>query len=305
MRPPRPWPAIVGPTASGKTGVAVEVARRFGWEVLSCDSMLVYRGMDIGTAKPTSRETGSVPHHLIDLAEPEEPFSVARFQAEAHSALDDLGARRAEPLIAGGSGLYFRAVVDDLSFPGTDADTRSQLEAESLAGIERLYERLSDLDPEAAAKIEPGNIRRTVRALEVPAITGELFSSFAQAWEEYPPTNVRAAGIRIPREVLSARIAERVDAMLANGFLEEVQGLLQRGLGDWLTASQAIGYAEMALHIQGRSTLGEAVAGTVKRTKALARRQVAWFNRDPRIHWFDCEDPAEVTDAIAGYLGET
>lgn len=304
-RPVRPWPAIVGPTASGKTELAVQIARRFGWEVVSCDSMLVYRGMDIGTAKPTDLQMDGVTHHLMDLAEPEESFSVARFQASGREALEGMAGRGARPLIVGGSGLYFRALVDDLAFPGTDADTRAELEAESLAGIERLYERLSDLDPDAAAKIEPGNIRRTVRALEVPAITGELFSSFAEAWDSYPDDNVRAAGIDIPREVLATLITARVDRMLAAGFLEEVRGLLQRGLGGWLTSSQAIGYAEMARHIQGELSLEEAVAGTVKRTKALARRQVAWFRRDPRIRWFDCEDPADIADAVADYLGET
>lgn len=267
--------------------------------------MLVYRGMDVGTAKPTLQEIAGVAHHLMDLAEPQEPFSAARYQAAGREVMEDIGTRGARPLIAGGSGLYFRAIVDDLTFPGTDPGTRAQLEVEALAGVQHLYERLSDLDPVAAAKIEPGNIRRTVRALEVPAITGELFSSFAEGWDNYPPGNVRVAGIRIPRQVLSARIARRVDAMLARGFLEEVEDLVGRGFGGWLTSSQAIGYAEMALHIQGGSSLEEAVAGTVKRTKALARRQVAWFGRDPRIRWFDCEEPAEVTDEIAGYLGET
>ena len=303
--PSRPWPAVVGPTGSGKTDLAVQIAQRFGWEVVSCDSMLVYRGMDVGTAKPTRRQMNGVTHHLMDLAEPEEPFSVARFQACGHEVLEDMAARGARPLIVGGSGLYFRALVDDLVFPGTDPDTRAELEAESLAGIERLYERLTHLDPDAAAKIEPGNIRRTVRALEVPAITGELFSSFAEAWDSYPGESTRAAGINIPREILGTSIAARIDGMLAAGFLEEVRGLLQRGLGGWLTSSQAIGYAEMARHLQGELSLEEAVVGTVKRTKALARRQDAWFRRDPRIRWFDCQDPADVADAIADHLGET
>jgi tRNA dimethylallyltransferase len=295
----------VGPTASGKTEAAVLVARRLGCEIVSADSMLVYEGMDVGTAKPTVAERGGVPHHLIDVARPQAPFSVAAYQRLAQAVLADIALREGRPLIVGGSGLYYRAVSDDLEFPRTDPRIRLDLETEALADAGRLFERLTELDPAAAAKIEPGNTRRIVRALEVPGATGNLFSSYATRWEDYPGGNVRAAGIGLSREAITSRVRLRVNRMLENGFLAEVRGLVERGLGEWLTSSQAIGYAEMALHLEGKLTLNEAVAGTVKRTKALARRQLAWFRRDPRVRWFECDDGAPaIVDEISEYLGD-
>jgi tRNA dimethylallyltransferase len=297
--------ALVGPTASGKSQAALELAGQLGAEICSVDSMLVYRGMDIGTAKPTPRERAAVPHHLLDLAAPSERFTVARFQDAARAAIDDVRARGAVPLLVGGSGLYFRAVADDLVFPGEDARVRAELELEAdTAGVEALYRRLEDLDPVAAAKIDPGNVRRVVRALEVAAITGSAFSEFAAAWERYDPSRVRVAGIRVPAALLGARIAERVDSMLALGWLEEVEGLLARGFGSWLTSTQAVGYSELARHLDGRLSLEEAWEGTVRRTKNLARRQMAWFRRDPRVRWFDAGEggAAEVVDAILPFL---
>ena len=281
------------------------LAQRLGAEIVSCDSMLVYRGMDIGTAKPTPQERSRVPHHLIDLAEPSEAFSVAAYQAAGREAMEGLEARGARPLIVGGSGLYFRALVDDLAFPGTDEATRSQLETEALGGPARLHARLVELDPVAAARMEPGNTRRIVRALEVAAITGERFSSFATAWENYPPDSVRVAGIEVPRTALAGRIEARVRAMVEGGFEGEVRSLVGLGFGGWLTSTQAIGYAEFAAVIEGSLSLDEAIAATVKRTKALARRQMAWFRRDPRIRWFESEaGAAAVVDEIAEYLSD-
>lgn len=300
-----PFLALVGPTASGKTEAGVQVAESLGAEVVSVDSMLVYRGMDIGTAKPTPAERLRVRHHLLDAADPSEAFSVARYQGLARDAVAEIRERDRRVLLVGGSGLYFRAVVDDLEFPGTDPDARRDLEAEARAlGAGEMYARLAELDPVAAAKIAPDNVRRTVRALEVVAVTGRPFSSYAGAWERYPTERVRAAGIDIARPVLSKRIEARVDAMLAAGVLDEVQALLGRGLFGWLTSSQAIGYAEFARHLRGELLLQEAVAGTVKRTKALARRQQAWFRRDPRIRWFATgERGAEaVVDDVTEYL---
>lgn len=297
--------AIVGPTASGKTQVAIAVARAIGAEIVSVDSMLLYRGMDVGTAKPTAEERGGVPHHLIDVAEPSEPFSVARYQRLALEAVRRARERGRSALLVGGSGLYFRAVVDELAFPGTDPRTRAALEAEAAAvGAAALHARLTDLDPVAAGRIQPENVRRTVRALEVAAVTGRPFSSFARAWERFPPDRVRAAGIEIARPVLAERIRRRVDAMLEHGLLDEVATLVRNGFGAWLTASQAIGYAEFARHLAGEITLAEAVEGTVRRTKELARRQMVWFRRDPRIRWFraGADGAGELTDRLVGYL---
>jgi len=276
--------ALVGPTASGKTDAGIALAMALGAEVVSVDSMLVYRGMDIGTAKPTAHQRALVRHHLIDLVEPSERFTVARFQAQASAVLGSV----ADPLLVGGSGLYFRAVVDDLRFPPEDPAVRAALEAEAdELGADELYRRLAQTDPVAADRIEPGNVRRTIRALEVTAITGAPFSDFAAAWEVYDPARVRVAGIRMDTATLDARVRGRVSAMLGAGWLDEVRDLIARGFGAWLTSSQAIGYAELAAHLDGRLALDEAMTQTVKRTKQLARRQLAWFRRDPRIRWFD------------------
>jgi tRNA dimethylallyltransferase len=294
--------AVVGPTASGKSDVAMMLARSLDAEIVSVDSMLVYRGMDIGTAKPTREERALVPHHLLDLAEPSERFTVARFQACAHRALARIART---PLLVGGSGLYFRAVVDELSFPPEDPVVRASLEAEADdLGADELYRRLADTDPVAAARIEPGNVRRIIRALEVTAISGAPFSSFAAAWDRYDASRVRAAGIRIERDVLARRIGGRVLGMLQGGWLDEVRDLMERGFGAWLTATQAIGYAELARHLDGRLSLDEAAERTVQRTKELARRQMAWFRRDPRIRWFDAGSggAVDIVDDLRAHL---
>jgi tRNA dimethylallyltransferase len=283
--------ALVGPTASGKSEAGLVLAERLDAEIVSVDSMLVYRGMDVGTAKPPLEQRARVRHHLIDVAEPSDSFSVSRFQSLASEARAGIESRGRPALLVGGSGLYFRAVVDDLEFPSTDPATRAEVEGDADAlGAESLYRRLTLADPLAAAKIAPANVRRTVRALEVAASTGRRFSSFAEAWDTYPAERVRAAGVDVPREVLHERIRSRVDAMIDDGFVDEVRSLVGRGLGGWLTASQAIGYAEMARYLEGDITLEDAVASTVRRTRALARRQLAWFRRDPRIRWFVAGD---------------
>jgi tRNA dimethylallyltransferase len=297
--------ALVGPTASGKTEASLPVAQALGAEILSVDSMVVYRRMDVGTAKPSPGERAAVPHHLIDLADPAEPFSVAEYQRLAMDAIDAVEGGGHQALLVGGSGLYFRAVVDRLEFPGTEQATRALLEAEAAAaGPDALYRRLAEMDPAAAARIEPSNVRRTVRALEVAAVTGRPFSDFARAWETYPPGNVRAAGVEVPRPVLYARIERRVDQMMP-GLLAETRALLDAGIGGFLTATQAIGYLEAADCIRGTIGETEAAARTVKRTKALARRQMAWFRRDPRIRWFPVGEEGAIgaAEAIIGYLG--
>ncbi len=297
--------ALVGPTAVGKTDLSLALAESLSAEIVSIDSMLVYRGMDVGTAKPSGAERARVPHHMIDVAEPSEAFSVARFQEAARLVLHQTGERGREALLVGGSGLYFRAIVDELEFPGTDRDTRSELERQATAlGPERLYARLASMDPAAAARIEPGNARRIVRALEVPALTGRPFSSFADAWERYDPGAVRAAGLRMSREPLVERIRARVRAMLDDGWIDEVRSLVDAGFGGWLTSTQAIGYAELARHLRGEMTLEDAVEATVKRTTNLARRQMAWFRRDVRIRWFDVDErgPMSAFEPIRAFL---
>ncbi len=300
-----PLLALVGPTASGKSEAGLLLAQRIGAEIVSVDSMLVYRGMDVGTAKPGPAERALVRHHLIDVAEPEEPFSVARYQRMALAAVEEVRARGRPVLLVGGSGLYFRAVVDRLEFPGTDHALRRRLErdAESL-GPDALHDRLAELDPAAAERIEPANVRRTVRALEVAALTGRPFSSFAAAWDRYPAERVVAAGIEVPPDVLGRRIRARVQTMLERGLLEEVRRLLDGGLFEWLTSSRAIGYAEFARHLEGRISLEEAVESTVRRTRQLARRQMVWFRRDPRIRWFPTDErgAAAIVDELARYL---
>jgi tRNA dimethylallyltransferase len=297
--------ALVGPTAAGKTEASIELARRLGAEIVVIDSMTVYRGMDVGTAKPSAAQRATVPHHLVDVADPGETFSVARFRSLALEALAGIRARGRAPLLVGGSGLYFRAVVDDLEFPGTAPGLRRWLEAEAaVVGPERLHDRLAGFDPDAAARIEPGNARRTVRALEVAALTGRRFSSFAEGWQRYPADRVRAAGVLMPPEVLRARIEDRIESMLTRGLVDEVRTLLDRGAGGLVTASQAIGYLEVGEHLAGRLTLSEARDRMIRRTKALARRQMAWFRRDPRIRWFRAgpHGATEVVDEIEEHL---
>ncbi len=300
-----PFLALVGPTASGKSEASLEVAERLGAEIVSVDSMLVYRGMDVGTAKPSPQDRARVPHHLIDVADPSEPFSVARYQELCREAIAGIRARGREVLLSGGTVLYLRAVADDLTFPGTDPATRAALEAEAArVGAASMYERLAESDPAAAARIEPANVRRVVRALEVADLTGRPFSSFAEAWGRYERGRLRAAGIHVTAGPLAQRIEERVLHMLDAGLLEEVRGLVERGFGGWLTSSKAIGYAEFARHVAGELTLEEAVAGTVRRTKALARRQRSFLRRDPRVRWFEAAEAGAVAhvEEIAEYL---
>ena len=297
--------ALVGPTASGKTEASLVLAERLEAEIVSVDSMVVYRGMDVGTAKPTLEERARVPHHLIDVAEPSQPFSVARYQALALDALEGIAARERRALLVGGSGLYLRAAVDELDCPATDAAVRASLEHEAaLVGAPAMHERVREADPAAAAKIEPGNVRRSVRALEVMELSGRRFSSYAAAWERFEPGRVRAAGVTMDRASLRERIRARVDAMVRGGLLEEVAALLERGFGGWLSSSQAIGYAEIARHLAGETTLETAVAATVKRTNALARRQLAFLRRDPRITWFEIGDRGAIerVDELEAHL---
>ncbi len=300
-----PLLAVVGPTASGKTEASISLAARLGAEIVGVDSMLVYRGMDVGTAKPSPEDRSLVRHHLIDVVDPDEPFSVARFQRLAAAAIAGIRDRGRRPLLVSGGGLYYRAVVDGLSFPGNGAEVRRLLQAEAATiGAGGLHERLAGLDPAAASKIEPSNVRRTVRALEVAAISGRSFSSFAGDWDRYPIGVVTAAGVDFPREILRRRIEARASDLMP-GLVRETEELMARGFERFLTSTQAIGYAESVACLRGELSVEEAAARTARRTKALARRQLAWLRRDPRIRWFPVgeEGAPGIVEELARYLG--
>ena len=271
-------------------------------EILSVDAMQVYRGMDIGTAKPTIAEQDSVRHHLIDLVDANESFTVAQFQHSYRSVLADLEKRQALGVVVGGTGLYVRAIVDDLSFPGQWPDLRQALDNEARdQGPEVLHGRLQALDPEAASRMEPTNIRRIVRALEVTVGSGRPFSSFGPGVDKYPSTPVRQFALQWPRPVLAKRIEERVVSMMSLGLVGEVERLVHQGFSP--TARQALGYKEMIQYLDGTVTLDEAISLTITRTRQFAVRQERWFRRDPRITWIPVEsDP--VLEAVPQLLEE-
>lgn len=276
--------ALVGPTASGKSALALALARaRSDIEIISVDSMQVYRGMDIGTAKPTPDERRAVPHHLLDLVDPSEEYTVTRFQTAFRAALAGIERRGHRALLVGGTGLYLRAAVDDLEFPGQYPEVRAALAAEP--DVEVLYQRLSALDPVAAGRMERTNRRRVQRALEVSVGSGRRFSSFGPGMEEYGPTDFRLLGLWLPPEVTATRIADRYEEQLASGFLEEVRALAATPGGVSRTARQALGYRELLLHLEEDLPLEVAVDRAVVRTRRFARRQRSWFRRDPRIGW--------------------
>jgi tRNA dimethylallyltransferase len=288
---------LVGPTASGKSALALEVARRLGdVELVSADSMQVYQGMDVGTAKATPAERAAVPHHLLDVAEPEEDYSVARFQADVAEVIAGIESRGRRALVVGGTGLYVQAVVDGLGLPGEWPELKAGLEAEA---PEDLHRRLAELDPLAASRIEPGNARRLVRALEVTLGSGRPLSSFGPGLGAYPPSpRFRLAGVWLPRPVLGERIEARYRQQLAAGFLDEVRRLQARMSR---TARQALGYKELLAHLAGDCSLEEALAAAIARTREFARRQRAWFRRDPRITWFGATaNPLDLLPALLG-----
>jgi tRNA dimethylallyltransferase len=310
--------ALVGPTASGKSTVALAAAEAPGRqagrvELLSVDSMAVYRGMDIGTAKPTPAVRARVPYHLVDLVDPGQEFTVREFQAEARAALAGVAGRGHRALLVGGTGLYLRSVVDDLEFPGRFPDRARRLTEElDAAGpvgshgerdaLARLHARLETLDPVAAGRIGASNRRRLVRALEVTEGSGRPFSSFGPGLGSYPPSRVRLVGMRPDPADTDRRIAERVESMMEAGLLDEVRRLAAAPGGLSPTARQALGYRELLGHLEDGVPLAEAVAETVRRTRAFARRQWAWFRRDPRIVWVaPHQDPVEL---ILGLLAE-
>ncbi|MBI3941728.1 MAG: tRNA (adenosine(37)-N6)-dimethylallyltransferase MiaA [Chloroflexi bacterium] len=280
---------IVGPTAAGKTALAVDLARQFPLEVVSADSRQIYRGMDIGTAKPTAAEQSAVPHHLLDVVDPNQTLTLAEYQRLATAAISEVQDRGNLPALVGGTGLYVRAVTAGFQIPEVEPDqTRRQVleqEAESL-GTEALYQRLVQVDPVAASRIDSRNLRRIIRALEVVESTGQPFS--AQQVHHPPPWEMLWIGLTLPKAELDRRIEARVDRMIAAGLVEEVQRLLAEGVSPAQPALSGLGYRQIVAYLQGRLTLEEAILLIKRDTRRFARRQYAWFRlSDPKIHWFE------------------
>ena len=293
--------AIVGPTAVGKSALAVAVAKSCRGEIINIDSMQIYVGMNIGTATPNLIERAGVTHHLVDIWPPDHDLAVAEYQQVARLAIDDVRSRGAQPIVVGGSGLYVTGVLDDLQFPGTDPLVRANLEAElQSAGPAVLHARLAVVDPVAAAAILPTNGRRIVRALEVIELTGEPFTATLPPPVSIYPT-VRV-GLEIAREVLDQRIADRVQQMWEAGFVDEVRELAESGLASWRTASRALGYLQVLSYLGGQCTESEAKQATIDATTKFARRQQRWFRRDRRIHWIDY-DTSDAAARVLALLG--
>ena len=283
--------AVVGATATGKSGLGIALARALGGEVVNADSMQLYRGMDIGTAKEPEAARQGVPHHLLDIWPVTRAANVADYQQLARAVIDDVIVRGRMPVLVGGSGLYIRAALDDLSFSGTDPGVRDRLESQLAEfGAATLHERLATLDPAAAAAILPGNGRRIVRALEVIELTGGPFTATMPGYEQIRPA--AQIGLTMPRPELDRRIAARVEAMWRAGLETEVRALVQAGLRDGPTASRAIGYQQLLRQLDGELTGAQAREETVKATRRFARRQESWFRRDPRVRWLDASGPA-------------
>jgi tRNA dimethylallyltransferase len=289
-----PLLVLVGPTAVGKTAISVALARRLGAEIISGDSMQVYRGMDIGTAKITPAEMAGVPHHMIDILDPDEPFSVAEFQARVDQLIREISARGRLPILVGGTGLYVRSIVRAYTFTEMDSDPelRERLAAEEVAhGPGHLHRRLAALDPAAAARLHPGDLRRIIRALEVYELTGQPISETQTAAEAEARYDDLMIGLTMERSLLYRRIDQRVEQMLAAGLKEEVAGLLRR-YPQGARALEAIGYREMVSHLRGLLTYPEAAALIQRNTRRFAKRQFTWFRRDEQIHWFDVTEPS-------------
>ena len=298
----QPLIIILGPTAVGKTSVSIELAKRFDGEIVSADSRLLYKGMDIGTAKPSVSEMQDVPHHLIDVADPDEVWSLAVYQQKAYHVIDAIHQLDRLPFLVGGTGQYIRAIIEGWHIPRQrpDYQLREALtQWGELIGPQGLYERLKRLDPDAASNIDYRNIRRTVRALEVIFKTGLRFSDLRRKQEcRYEPLVI---GINRPRDVLYARIDQRIDEMLSQGLIEEVQGLLAAGYSPELPTMSAIGYGEMIKYQQGEISLDDAVALIKRNTRVFVRRQANWFKPDdPRINWFMATD--DIVENIESFI---
>jgi len=291
--------AVVGPTGSGKSDLGVALAQRLGGEIINADSMQFYRGMDIGTAKLPEAERGGIPHHLLDIMDVTEEASVSAFQGQARSLITDIRSRGRYPILVGGSGLYIRAALDVLEFPGTDPQLRRRLETELAEnGLDALRSRLQEVDPVSAGRL--GDARRVVRALEVHELTGRPFSSFMPDRTYFQPAV--QIGLAVERSVLHQRLAQRVDQMVQAGLEEEVRRLDAAGLRSGKTAGRALGYAQFLKVLDGEWTSRQAAEDTVVATRQFARRQLTWFRADPRVTWLDFKDPELENKAAAAIL---
>ena len=292
-----PVVAVVGPTASGKSALAIEIALALAGEVVNADAFQQYRGMDVGTAKPPATERRGVPHHLLDVLDVTQEATVAEYQGAAAVVLDDIAGRGRHAVLVGGSGLYVRAVLDGLEIPPTDPAVRARLEAElAVVGAPALHARLAGRDPAAAAAILPTNGRRVVRALEVGELTGRPFRATMPAGAY--ARRALQVGLEVPRDVLDRRIAARVDRMWRNGLVDEVRRLDAEGLSRGRTAARALGYAQVLRVLSGELTDDEARAQTIAATRRYARRQESWFRRDPRVTWLRHDDPDLVARVV-------
>ena len=293
---------LVGPTASGKTRLAVELARRFGGEVVSCDSMQIYRHMDIGTAKPTAEEMAGVPHHMLDVADPAENYSVARFVEQASACVDDILSRGRLPILAGGTGLYRDALLAGRTFAPFSGRYRAELQRRAAAGeLPQLYEELGKIDPDRAAKLDPADEKRIIRALEIWYETGKTMTEHDEESRRAPP-RYEAVSIGLAftrREDMWERIDARVDQMMAAGLADEVSALMDRGVPPTCTAMQAIGYKELAAALGSGRPLEEAAEEIKLRSRQYAKRQLTWFRRDPTIHWFFWEETPDFEAALS------
>ncbi|WP_040161898.1 tRNA (adenosine(37)-N6)-dimethylallyltransferase MiaA [Mobilicoccus massiliensis] len=296
--PTPPLVAVVGATATGKSALALDLAERLSGEIVGADASQLYRGMDIGTAKVPVGERRGIPHHQIDVLDIDQDASVAAYQRDCRADIDAIYARGRVPLLVGGSGLYVRAAVDHLEIPPTDATVRARLEAEAAtSGTPAMLARLREVDPEAALAIEPNNVRRIVRALEVVELTGRPFSATMPRREYLRPTVM--LGLGVERAVLDERIARRTARMWTDGLLDEVEQLEERGLSRTRTASRAVGYREALAQLAGRMREQEAIEATTTATRRLVRRQESWFRADPRIAWLDGTAPDLLDRALS------
>jgi tRNA dimethylallyltransferase len=305
-QPDIPLLVIVGPTAVGKTALAIELARALGGEIVSADSRQVYRGMDIGTAKPLAEERAAAPHHMIDVVDPDEDFSLALYQDQAMAAIEAIDARGRLPLLVGGTGQYLAALLEGWQIPrvAPQPELRAALEREATQyGAAMLHARLAQIDPAAAAGILPGNVRRVIRALEVHALTGRPIS--AQQQKQPPPYRAKTLWLMRPPAELYARIDARVDAMLADGLLEEVRGLVERGYAWDLPAMSGLGYREFQPYFAGQATLEDAIVRLKFDTHAFARRQPGWFRRLPALTQLPADTPALLGRALEWWKADT